>query len=668
MTLTAIYDDNVTRSGARPLRATLPALTGTPPQCAVPTRPRPGNAGRHPNPPDQRSRTPQTTSIARGGRLDFALPRQGAIGVFAGLDGPPRLGLSALTIQLYAPGMHSGTMHTANVLGAMVDALARDLEATTAASASGPGGRAAAVTALAGFASGSPIDRLAWSLGLSHSRAVRLVDQLEADGHVTRARGTVDRRAVLVTLTASGRALARKITTARLAILRDEVEALDASDRAALDRITATVLSRRIDSLRAAERVCRLCEPHACGHPRRCPVTRADGRVPLSERTRGSGRAMTAVTARMTARETRNRRLGLRQVAPVALIGLAALAPLAFSPGSGIVGDMIVAAVYVVMALGLNIVVGFAGLLDLGYVAFFAIGAYTAAYFASDFWRDAGHGQGLAFLVDGAAAQVPGIHLNFLLVFVLAVVATSVAGALIGVPTLRLRSDYIAVVTLAFGEIIGQIATKGRDIPLFGGTLTAGRLNIGPIDRIDLPFLEPFGALNLRPWYWFALALVALVLVVNVRLRDSRIGRAWIALRDDEDAAAAAGIPIARTKLRAYAIGAGIGGVAGAFYASYLSVVNADQFQFSFSIFVLSMVVVGGLGSIGGVVIGAIALSAVSTYLLPDVLYSVPSKIGLDFNFSQITSGVFGAIIVIVMLLRPEGLIPARRKRERFEV
>ena len=371
------------------------------------------------------------------------------------------------------------------------------------------------------------------------------------------------------------------------------------------------------------------------------------------------------LAASVAAPEVR-RRLGLRRVVPVALIGLAALAPFAFSAGAAVLDDMIVAAVYVLMALGLNIVVGFAGLLDLGYVAFFAIGAYTAAYFASDFWHNAGHdGQGLAILVGGPASELPGIHLNFLLIFILAVAATSVAGAVIGVPTLRLRSDYIAIVTLAFGEIIGQVVAKGRDISVFGGTLTAGKLNIGPIDKIDLPFLAPFDALDLRPWYWFALALVVLVLVVNVRLRDSRVGRAWIALRDDEDAAAAVGIPIARTKLLAYATGAAIGGVAGAYFASYLSVVNADQFQFSFSIFVLSMVVVGGLGSISGVVAGAILLSAINTYLLPDVLYSVPSRIGLDFNLSEISSGIFGAIIVVVMLLRPEGLVPARRHGDR---
>ncbi len=161
------------------------------------------------------------------------------------------------------------------MLGAVVDGLARDVQAATSASASGPGGRAAAVAALAAFASGSPIDRLAWSLGLSHSRVVRLVDQLEADGHVTRARGTADRRTVNVTLTDSGWSLAREIANARLEILGAQVDALDAEDRAALDRICATLLARRIDSLRAAERTCRLCEPHACGHPHRCPVTHA---------------------------------------------------------------------------------------------------------------------------------------------------------------------------------------------------------------------------------------------------------------------------------------------------------------------------------------------------------------------------------------------------------
>jgi branched-chain amino acid transport system permease protein len=353
-------------------------------------------------------------------------------------------------------------------------------------------------------------------------------------------------------------------------------------------------------------------------------------------------------------------RVSVRRVAPAALIAAAALAPLAVGAGSDLLNDMVLAAAYVVMALGLNIVVGFAGLVDLGYVAFYAIGAYTAAYLASGFWADANDGHGVAVIAGGLMSDLPGIHVNFLLVLALAAAATTLAGALIGVPTLRLRGDYVAIVTLAFGEIIGQVAANGSDIAVFGGTLTAGPNNIGPIDKIDLPFLAPFDAMNVRPWYWFALALVVVALVVTVRLRDSRIGRAWIAVRDDERAAAVAGVPIARTKLVAYATGAALGGMAGAFLASYLAIVNAAQFQFSFSIFVFTMVVVGGLGSIPGAVVGAIVMSAINSWLLPDVLASLPSKVGLDFDLSAVESGIYGVILLVVMLLRPQGIVPAR--------
>jgi branched-chain amino acid transport system permease protein len=347
---------------------------------------------------------------------------------------------------------------------------------------------------------------------------------------------------------------------------------------------------------------------------------------------------------------------------PAVLVGfaLAAVAPLFFSQSGDVLNNMVLAAIYVVMALGLNVIVGFAGLLDLGYVAFFAIGAYTAAYFGSGFWADAGSdGRGLDILAGDSVAGMPGIHVNFLLILALAVAATAIAGTVIGVPTLRLRGDYIAVVTLAFGEIIGQIVFHGRKIELFGGTLTSGPRGILPIDRIELPLIGRFGPLDLRPWYWFALVLVALALVANVHLRDSRIGRAWRAVRDDEPVAACAGIPIVRTKLLAYATGAAFGGIAGAFFASYLGVVDPTQFRFSFSIFILEMVVLGGLGSIPGVVVGAILLSVLNNHLLPNVLYDVPSQIGLDFNLSEINSGIYGAILVLMMLLRPQGLIPA---------
>jgi branched-chain amino acid transport system permease protein len=344
------------------------------------------------------------------------------------------------------------------------------------------------------------------------------------------------------------------------------------------------------------------------------------------------------------------------------LLAVAAVVPLFLNPSGEVLNNMVLAAAYVLMALGLNIIVGFAGLLDLGYVAFFAIGAYTAAYFGSGFWNNAGSdAHGIAVLVSDSVGSKPGIHVNFLLIFVLAVATTAIAGALIGVPTLRLRGDYIAIVTLAFGEIIGQIASNGGSIALFGGTLTSGPIGIGPIDRIELPLAGQFGAFDLRPWYWFALGLVALALIASANLRDSRIGRAWLAVREDELAAASAGIPIVRTKLLSYATGAAFGGISGAFLASYLGTVNAAQFEFSFSIVIFAMVVLGGIGSITGVVIGAIIISVVNNYLLRGVLFELPHKVGLDLDLTAFSAGLYGALLVLVMLLRPQGLVPSRR-------
>jgi branched-chain amino acid transport system permease protein len=347
---------------------------------------------------------------------------------------------------------------------------------------------------------------------------------------------------------------------------------------------------------------------------------------------------------------------------------VAAILPFFFSEGGNIMNNLVLAAAYVVMALGLNIIVGFAGLLDLGYVAFFAIGAYTMGYFGSGFWQDAGPGgNGIHVLVGEPASNLPGIHLNFIIILILAVVATTIAGMLIGLPTLRLRGDYIAIVTLAFGEIIGRIAINGDEIPLFGGTLTAGRQGITPVDKVDLPVIERFTSLNLRPWYWVALALVVLVLFVNFRLRDSRLGRAWVALREDEVAAASMGVPLVKTKLMAYGTGAAFGGMSGAFLASYLNTVNADQFQFAFSIFILAMIILGGLGSIWGVVLGAMVLSAINNYFIPDVFNSVPSKLGLEFDLTELSFGIFGFLLVIMMVLRPEGLLPERRRQLELE-
>jgi len=341
------------------------------------------------------------------------------------------------------------------------------------------------------------------------------------------------------------------------------------------------------------------------------------------------------------------------------LIVFALIFPFFLDSGSALLEDSTVALVYVVMALGLNIVVGFAGLLDLGYVAFFAIGAYTMGWLGSSFFST----RDIHFGVAEFLQAQPGIHLNWLVILPVAAVLTALAGAILGFPTLRLRGDYIAIVTLAFGEIINRIAVNS-DEGVFGigsFNLTNGRRGITPVDKIDLPLVEQFTTLNIRPWYWTALVLALFVVFINVRLRDSRIGRAWIAVREDEIAAVSMGIPTVRVKLLAYAMGAALGGMAGTFLGSFFNTVNADQFEFSFSIFVLAMIILGGLGSIWGVVVGALALSFINTRLIPDVLNEVPSKIGLDFDLTQLGFGIFGFLLVIMMVLRPQGLIPEKR-------
>jgi branched-chain amino acid transport system permease protein len=362
--------------------------------------------------------------------------------------------------------------------------------------------------------------------------------------------------------------------------------------------------------------------------------------------------------------ETRAVREHGNLILALAVLFGAAILPFFFTESSPFIDDAITALAYVVMALGLNVVVGFAGLLDLGYVAFYAIGAYTVGWLGSSFFSAINGEQGIHIAVSGVSANLPGIHLNFLLILLAAAILCAAAGALIGVPTLRLRGDYIAIVTLAFGEIIRVIAVQGDEIQFGDYKLTQGRQGITPIDRPDLPFLEPFTSLNLRPWFWTGLGLVALVLFVNFRLRDSRLGRAWIAVREDEIAAASMGVPLVRTKLLAYATGAAFGGMAGAFLASYQNTVNADQFEFAFSIFVLAMVILGGLGSIWGVVIGALALSFINTNLIPDTLAPRARDIfGEGFDLSELSFGIFGFLLVIMMVLRPQGLLPERRRQ-----
>jgi branched-chain amino acid transport system permease protein len=345
------------------------------------------------------------------------------------------------------------------------------------------------------------------------------------------------------------------------------------------------------------------------------------------------------------------------------VMGIGIVFPFFFDAGGTVMGTAVLALAYTVMALGLNIIVGFAGLLDLGYVAFFAIGAYTMGWFGSLFFSNVNDQKGIHILVGGRASDLPGIHMNFLLILVAAMLFTTIAGMIIGLPTLRLRGDYIAIVTLAFGEIVGRVAVNGDQLKIGGQPLTAGRQGITPVDKIDLPFLEPFKSLDLRPWYWVALALVALAIFVSFRLRDSRLGRAWIALREDEVAAVSMGVPAVKTKLLAYGTGAAFGGMSGAFLGSFNNTVNADQFQFYFSILILGMVILGGLGSIWGVVLGAITLTTINFYLIPDVFNSIPGDLGLDFDTSQITFAIYGFLLVIMMIMRPEGLVPERRRK-----
>jgi branched-chain amino acid transport system permease protein len=342
------------------------------------------------------------------------------------------------------------------------------------------------------------------------------------------------------------------------------------------------------------------------------------------------------------------------------LIAIGIVLPFVFSSSSPFMNATIIALTYAVMSLGLNVVVGFAGLLDLGYVAFYALGAYSLGWLGSGFFFKAR----LHVLVSPVASTLLGVHLNFILILIGAATICAAAGAVIGLPTLRLRGDYIAIVTLAFGEIIGVVAVNGQSVHVGGGmTLTAGNLGISAVDAPYFPGIGSFNLLNLRPWYWLILAILLVVLFVNLRLRDSRLGRAWVALREDEVAAVSMGIPLVRTKLLAYSIGAAFGGMSGAFFGTYYTEVNAGQFQFGFSIFILAMVIIGGLGSIWGAVVGGLTLGYINNYLIPDVLNDLPGRVGLNFQLTQVEFGIFGFLLVIMMILRPQGLIPERRRR-----
>ncbi len=324
---------------------------------------------------------------------------------------------------------------------------------------------------------------------------------------------------------------------------------------------------------------------------------------------------------------------------------------------------IVLCAVYMLFALGLNVVVGYAGLLDLGYVAFFLFGAYVGAWLMSDFainvtgrdgsWADLS----LSFLSrapDGAL----GIHLSFWIVIIVAGIVAAIAGVLIGWPTLKLKSDYLALVTLGFGEILPEVFRNAEKFPTpFGNfNLTNGTKGVGPIDAIGLGYRK-IGRTDAIPRYYVILAFCALFAWASIRLRDGRLGRAWLAIREDELAASLMGVPLRKAKLEAYAIGAVAGGVGGAFYATVVGTVNVDSFTFQVSIIVLCSVILGGMGSVWGVMLGAFLIQ----WLSDNGLKWGGKELGA--NLVQYQFGLFGLILVLMMLFRPDGLIPAARTR-----
>ena len=272
--------------------------------------------------------------------------------------------------------------------------------------------------------------------------------------------------------------------------------------------------------------------------------------------------------------------------------------------------------IYVLVAIGLNVVVGQAGLLDLGYVGFFAIGGYTMALL--------GVNAGWSFFE----------------IIPIAIIMSMISGVILGAPTLRLRGDYLAIVTLGFGEII-RITARNTD-PLGG---PRGIFGIPHPPNVGDTLV--FGVLDPKPYYWLLLVVIVLAIVVVRRLEQSRVGRAWTAIREDEDAAELMGVPTFRFKLWAFAIGAGIGGLAGTVHAAKVTSITPDTYTFILSILFLAAVVLGGSGNLVGVIFGAILIA----YL--------PERFRV---FSELRVLAFGAALVIVMIFRPQGLLPSRRR------
>ena len=294
--------------------------------------------------------------------------------------------------------------------------------------------------------------------------------------------------------------------------------------------------------------------------------------------------------------------------------------------------------IYALLAVGLNIVVGFAGLLDLGYIAFYAIGAYTTAYFT------------------GALPVAPPFVLNPFWVIPIATIVAMIAGFILGAPTLRLRGDYLAIVTLGFGEIITIIAVNDPG----GATRGArGAFGIPSLSVQGAGIDYDFGLANLPYWY-LLLGFAVVMMVLFHQLENSRVGRAWTAIREDEVAAQSVGIPPVRYKLMAFAIGASTSGFAGVLFASKIGFINPSSFTISFSILVLVLVIFGGMGSLFGSIVGAAILQVVFAHIRLNNGVEV-GPLSLDMDPADIYIYV-GALLILMMIFRPQGIIPSRRR------
>lgn len=312
--------------------------------------------------------------------------------------------------------------------------------------------------------------------------------------------------------------------------------------------------------------------------------------------------------------------------------------------------------IWILMALGLNIIVGYAGLLDLGYVAFWALGGYMAGWVMSPFFSQ--------FQIDvfgnPRVGLEMGIHFHVFLVLILGGAFTAIWGIIIGGPTLRLKSDYLALVTLGFGEIIPQFMLNGSDIA--GLNLTNGAQGIGGLDEVNL-FGYTIGTFALPEKFLLVSLMAGAMIFFSIRLRDGRLGRAWLAIREDELAASMMGVPLWRTKFSSYAIGAVGGGIGGVGFAILVGGVYADRFNFVISIIILSMVVLGGMGNVWGVVVGATVLAWVNSVGLVQVGNLINNSFGTNINFPSYQFLLFGLLLVLMMLFRREGFIPEARIR-----